>query len=127
MNKIKIKVDKILKRYYNCIMEKLMVNGGVENARTRKGLLPVVDEQTASNPNHSRGSDRPVDLAIMNGLPLNQPAAGNLGYGIINRRRVLGSQSGSAPNQRSMEFGRHQRYRPVERFNDGGYVNAPLN
>lgn len=47
-----------------------------------------------------------------NGLPLNQLDA---------------MRRGSALNQRSMECGRHQRYRPVERFNDGGYVNAPLN
>ena len=31
MNKIKISVDKILKSYYHCIMEKLTVNGGVES------------------------------------------------------------------------------------------------
>jgi len=77
MTKIKIIyyfVVKILKLYYNCIMENQM-----------------------------------------KGLPLNQPVAGDLGHDFINRRRVSVSQPGSAPNQRSMECGRHQRYRPVER------------
>jgi len=47
----------------------------------------------------------------MNGLPLNQLDA---------------LRRGSAPNQRSMEFGRHQRYRPVEQTIDGGLRERPI-